>query len=88
VLSVDLNDSPVDRFIVPARYAPEFNDIGLNHPALRALATRTGGQVIGPAQTSPIDFSWPRRATPLAPWLAILSAVCACSAGVIWRRSV
>lgn len=86
VLSVDLNDASVDRFIVPARYAPEFNAIGLNHPALRALATRTGGQVIDPTQTSPIDFPWPSRATPLAPWLAILSALCACAACVVWRR--
>ena len=40
------------------RYAPEFDALGNDppdHPALRELARRTGGQVIDARQTHPLE---------------------------------
>ena len=42
-------------------YATEFDAIGADREALRLLAERTGGHVIDPTTTTPIDFRWPPR---------------------------
>jgi hypothetical protein len=79
------NNSLLDRTAVPARYAPEFDTIGNDYDATRALAARTGGRVIDPAWTKPLELPFPPRAIPLAPWLA-LTAAAALSVGLArWR---
>jgi len=75
----------VDRTSVAGRYAPEFDAVGTDLAALQRLASRTGGRVIEPTDTLPIDFHWPRRATSLAPALATISVALLLGAVVAWR---
>jgi hypothetical protein len=64
----------IDRIAVAGRYAPEFDAIGNDHAAMEELAHRTGGQVIAPRQTWPIDFRWPAKVMPISSILAVLGA--------------
>jgi hypothetical protein len=75
----------IDRIVVAGRYAPEFEEIGNDHAAMRTLARRTVGEVISPANHRPIDFNWPRRAVPLSSWFAALGALLMAVAIVLWR---
>jgi hypothetical protein len=75
--SVREADHVIDRFAVAGRYAPEFDAIGNDHAAMRALAERTGGAVIEPPQTRPIDFAWPKRS------VSITSLMACCGAALI-----
>jgi hypothetical protein len=72
--SVVLENSTLDRIPLAARYAPEFDGIGNDDANLHELARRTGGRVIGPADTNPIVFRWPRTPTPLTPFCATAAA--------------
>jgi hypothetical protein len=75
----------VDRIAVAARYAPEFDAVGNDYAALRALAERTGGRVIDRAWNKAIDIPFPKRELNLAPWLALAGAV-ALGVGLMrWR---
>jgi hypothetical protein len=65
----------VDRIAVAARYAPEFDAVGNDYAALRALAERTGGRVIDRPWRKAINVPFPRRELSLAPWLALAGAV-------------
>ncbi len=60
----------VERFAVPGRYPPEFDAVGTDRAALRALADRTGGAVVEPSATAPLTFPGPPRRTDLTPPLA------------------
>ena len=73
IVSVFNGTQVLARFAVSGRYAPEFDHIGNDLPALQELARRTGGRVIRSTQIGPIDFHWPLRATPLAPVLALMA---------------
>jgi hypothetical protein len=64
----------IDRIALAGRYAPEFDTIGNDHDAMEKLARRSGGQVVPPRQTWPIDFRWPSRAMPLGSVLAVIGA--------------
>jgi hypothetical protein len=75
----------VDRVAVAGRYAPEFDAIGNDHAAMRALAERTGGRVIDRAWTKAIDFPMPRRAVALGRWLALAGAFAVGLGLVRWR---
>jgi hypothetical protein len=75
----------IDRVAVAARYAPEFDAIGNDYAALRALAERTGGRVIDRAWRKAIDFPFPRRELSLAPWLGLAGAVALGVGLVRWR---
>jgi hypothetical protein len=75
----------IDRFAVPSRYPPEFEAIGNDHTAMDALAHASGGAVIEPSQTRPIDFRWPTRAVSLTAYLAAAGAALIIAGLVRWR---
>ena len=75
----------VDRTAVAGRYAEEFDAIGNDYDALRALAARTGGQLIDAAWRRPIEVKFPTRGVELARWLALAGAVMVGAGLVRWR---
>lgn len=75
----------VERMAVAGRYPPEFEAIGNNHATLERLATQTGGQILSPAETRPIDFRWPARRVPVTSIFAILGALALGAALVDWK---
>jgi hypothetical protein len=54
---------------------------------MTALARATDGAVIEPVQTTPIDFRWPVRRVPLAPYLAAASGLLTLGGLVRWKFS-
>jgi hypothetical protein len=83
--AVRLNGRVIDRFAVAGRYWPEFEHIGNDRPAMDALARATGGAVIEPSQTTPIDFRWPTRPVSLSAYLAAAGAICLVAGLLRWR---
>ncbi|MGE5612583.1 MAG: hypothetical protein ACM359_25265, partial [Bacillota bacterium] len=77
----------LDRIAIAGRYAPEFNAIGNNRVAMQELANRTGGAVIPPSQTRPIDFHWPRCEIPLTSYLAVMGFLFLAAGLLHWRLS-
>lgn len=76
----------ISRAAVPGRYAPEFDAIGNDTAAMRELAGRSGGGVITPDQTRPIDIRWPAHAVPLKSPLSAAGALCIALGLVRWRK--
>jgi hypothetical protein len=76
----------IDRFAVAGRYAPEFDAIGNDRAAMKRLAEATGGAVVEPSQTAPLDLRRPRRWRPLRAWLALLGAGLILGGLICWRR--
>ena len=76
-----------DRAAIAGRYAPEFDQIGNNRRAMEQLARSTSGKVILPSDHGPIDFAWPPRKLPLAPWIAAAAIILAAAALMIWRNA-
>jgi len=87
--SVRLADrrTTLDRIAVAGRYAPEFDAIGNNLPALRELARTTGGELIEPSRTTPIDFRWPVRRVRIAGYCAAAGAILVAAGLIRWRKS-
>jgi hypothetical protein len=75
----------VAREAVAGRYPPEFDAVGVDRAALGLLAGRSAGRVIEPTERRPIEFRWPRRDVPLAPWLASAGA-CLILAALLWWK--
>jgi hypothetical protein len=84
--AVYLDGRAIERFAVAGRYPPEFEHIGNDRPAMESLARATGGAVIEPAQSRPINFHWPTRTTSLTPYLAAASAALIAAALITWKR--
>jgi hypothetical protein len=76
----------IDRKALAGWYSPEFAAVGEDRAALESLAQSSGGKVIEPGQTSPIDFHWPRRPYPLASWLAVCGAIFLAAGLLAWKR--
>jgi hypothetical protein len=74
IATVELAGRVVDRRAIAGRYALEFEEIGNDDSALAAIARRTGGRVIGPAERGRIDFAWRARRVDLTSWGAVLGA--------------
>ena len=81
------NGRVIDRVAIAGRYAPEFDEIGNDHAAMRAIADRTGGEVITPAMKRPIDFKWPRQSVALSSWFAALGSLLAALGLIVARAS-
>lgn len=64
----------LERIALAGRYAPEFDAIGNDLPAMRDLASRSGGAVIPPNQGTPIDIHWPPQRVSMVPAMAIAGA--------------
>jgi hypothetical protein len=76
----------VERVAVAGRYAPEFEHVGNDRLAMRALAARTGGAVVEPSQQSPLHLPAPEEGgVALSSWLAALGATLLAAALVWWR---
>jgi hypothetical protein len=75
----------IDRMALPGWYCQEFSRLGNDIPALEELARRSGGSMILPSQTTPIQFNWPRRDYRLTPWLAMAAAMSLGVGLVAWR---
>jgi hypothetical protein len=75
----------LETFVVPERYAPEFDAVGNDRAALAELARRTGGRVIEPGDTRRLDLPFPRRAVSLCSWLATAGAALVCAGLIRWR---
>lgn len=79
------NGRVLDRIAVAGRYPPEFDAIGNDMAAMSELARRSGGAVIPPAQSKPIEIHWPTRNVSLVPELSILAALCVGLGLITWR---
>jgi hypothetical protein len=75
----------IDRAALAGRHAPEFDAVGNDRRAMEELARRTGGAVIEPGQTNPLDFHWTPRLIPMASPLAAGGALLV-ALGLIWWR--
>jgi hypothetical protein len=83
--SVRHEGNVIDRRALAGRYAPEFDAIGTDRSALRELATRTGGRLIEPTDTQPINFAAPRRTVDLTSYLAAAGAALVAGGLIHWR---
>jgi hypothetical protein len=77
----------LDRFAVAGRYAREFDAVGNDLDALRALAARSGGKVIDPTQHELIELPDTRQTKSMASLWAIVGSLLLAAALVVWRRS-
>lgn len=75
----------LNRAAIPGRYAVEFDGIGNDHANMRELAQRTGGVVIPPTNTLPIQFNWPGRSISLPSLLASTGALFIAIGLIAWR---
>lgn len=64
----------IGRLAMAGRYAPEFDALGNDHAAMQELARRTGGQVIAPNRSGPLDIRWPTLSLALTSYLAAAGA--------------
>jgi von Willebrand factor type A domain len=87
VATVRLGDRVIDRSALAGWYGPEFAAVGEDRNALEAMAKLSGGAVIEPNRTTPIQFHWPHRRQPLRSWLAAAGALCLAGGLVAWQRS-
>lgn len=78
-------DQVLERFAVAGRYAAEFEAVGNDRAALRELARISGGRVVEPAETGPLQLRWPGRDVNLSSWLAMAGAVLV-ALGLVWWR--
>jgi hypothetical protein len=76
----------LERIALAGRYAPEFDAIGNDLAAMHELASRSGGAVIPPDQSRPIDIHWPPRRGPMTSQLAIAGALFIGLGLIVWRR--
>jgi hypothetical protein len=79
------DNQTLETFAVAGRYAPEFDAIGNDRAALAELARRTGGAVVEPGVTRPLDIPWPRRSASLVSVLAAAGAALVAAGLVRWR---
>ena len=76
----------LERIVLAGRYAPEFDAIGNDLAAMHELARRSGGAVIPPDQSRPIDIRWPPRRMQITSELAIAAALFIGLGLIVWRR--
>lgn len=75
----------LDRIPVAARYAPEFDAVGNDYEAMRALAQRTGGQVVDSSMHRALDVPVPHREVALSHWMGLAGAILVMLALAWWR---
>ena len=85
--TVRLDARLLDRVALPARYAPEFDAVGIDADSLKQLVARSGGAMIPPAQVAPIRFDTPVEPVPLGAWFAAAGGVCIAAGLARWRLS-
>ncbi|MGA2499426.1 MAG: vWA domain-containing protein [Tepidisphaeraceae bacterium] len=85
--TVRLDARLLGRVALPARYASEFDAIGIDADSLKQLTARSGGAMIPPAQVSSIRFDAPVEPVPLGAWFAAVGGVCMAAGLARWRLS-
>jgi hypothetical protein len=85
IASILIGKRVVDRCALAGRYAKEFDAIGNDLDAFRALANRSGGAAIEPTQHTPIDFRDTHQPRSLAALFAILGSLFIAAALMWWR---
>ncbi|MGN6727420.1 MAG: VWA domain-containing protein, partial [Tepidisphaeraceae bacterium] len=83
---VRLGGRVIARHMLAGRCARDFDDLGNDRGALQALATRTGGAVIGPGNVSPIAFDFVREVRSLTGLWAGAGFACVLGAVGCWVR--
>jgi len=87
VATVFVGDQVIDRSAISGWYAPEFAAVGENLAGLQTLASKTGGMVIPPTRTTPVEFDSPRREYFLTSCAALIGAVLISTGLILWKRS-
>jgi hypothetical protein len=75
----------IGRIAVAGRYAPEFDAVGNDHAAMRELAARSGGELVPPSRTTPLEIQWQRQPVSLISLLATAGAACIAFALIWWH---
>lgn len=75
----------IGRVAVAGRYAPEFDAVGNDHAAMRELVARSGGELVPPSRTTPLEIQWPRQPVSLISLLATAGAACVAFALIWWH---
>lgn len=75
----------LDRIPVAARYAPEFDAVGNDYEAMRALAQRTGGLVVDSSVHRGLELPFPPREVAVSRWMGLAGAVFMMLALAWWR---
>ncbi len=85
VAVVTVDGEVAARIPVAGRYAAEFDAVGNDLDALNNLAKASGGRLILPNDTKPIDLP-PTGEFDLSPWLAMCGAAAAGWALFLWKQ--
>ena len=85
IATVELDGQPMGRRAGAGRYPPEFDAVGVDAAALGRLAGESGGRVVGPNESGPLDLPLPTRAVGLGAWLGGIGAVLLACGLVGWR---
>jgi len=83
--TVRIEGRVIGQAAIAGRYAPEFDAIGNDHAAMNELARRSGGQVVTPDRSAPLDIRWPRQPVGLTSLLAMAGAAMI-ALGLAWWR--
>lgn len=84
---VMVNGEVAGRIPVAGRYAREFDAVGNDEQAMADLASATGGRVVQPNQTGPIDLKMPAWELDLTPWLAFCGVAAVIWGLAAWKRA-
>ncbi len=84
---VTVNGEVAGRIPVAGRYAREFDAVGNDEQAMADLASATGGGVVQPNQTGPIDLKMLAWELDLTPWLAFCGVVAVIWGLAAWKRA-
>jgi hypothetical protein len=88
IASVRLGGALLDTFLIPARYPPEFEAIGMNLPNLDALARSSNGRVIEPSELRTLSASLPARASrSLRVPALVIALLCITGVLILSRRA-
>jgi len=77
----------IDRFALAGRYDREFDAIGNDRDAMRELAQRTGGRMIEPADTQPLNIHGAEHRIMLTSEFAFVGVALIVIGLIHWRRS-
>ncbi|MCC7350793.1 MAG: VWA domain-containing protein [Phycisphaerales bacterium] len=84
--AVEIGGRLVDRRALAGMYALEYAAIGNNLTALRALADRSGGRLIEPADRSQLDLAGNERTLPLRSAVVFVGAMLVLGAAAFGRK--
>lgn len=78
---------PLDQAAIAGRYPPEFDGIGFDQERAAELATRTGGRLIAPEESGPIDLPMRIESRPIAGILTFAGLLLCAAALITGKRA-